>query len=463
MMEALPDELLLQICGHLSLPHNFTGFVGAGSFRDETAALSRLCRLSKRLQPFAQRALYHYIPELSDDIRYRLLRTLVECPHLASLVRGMYLGYGSITGPQLVSLFETARPRLNVPESLEQKILAGVEHRAEGFDHAFILLLLPNLEQLEIECFYETDFEMCDFVVETRAGADGGPPAALARLRELWLRHNDTEGTTRLKPRGLLTLPTLRTLRGWSVEWSMETQQDQAEGSPERLDGHSSVEHIDFAWSLCNGNSLSSMMSRYPGLKMLSIEWGSATVGCDDDLDFTAIGDALRKYGSSTLEGIKFDCREAFMYEEGESTGRIGSLRELSKLKTLTLPHDILVGEDDESDEDSDDEASNGSGLLQLDEVLPTSLEKLHLLSCEGDEGQLDDQIHKMIAGKKMSNLQKVIMARRRTSFRHNVSEFGWVSYQAWGKVILCTRAEYRPMSKKVEEWSLKHGMQVQI
>lgn len=462
-LEALPDELLLHICRHLSLSDEFvSGFDGAAVLGDETRALSRLCRLSKRLQPFAQRALYDNIPQLSPENRYRLLRTFVDYPHLARLVRAMNMGDCSIAGSELMSLFRAAQPRLNVSARLEEIATARAGLESEGFDSAFVLLLLPNLELLEIEVRGELDYEMCDLVDEIRADASG-PPIALGRLRELRIRHSDTEDADTLKPQGLLTLPTLRTLRGWSVQWGGLYPDDRADGHVETHSECLSVEHVDFSWSLCDGFSLSAMLFHCPDLKTLRIEWGPSTVGCDDNLDFSDMGDALRKHGGN-LERLTLDIREAFMYEEGESTGRIGSLRELSKLKYIALTHDMLVGEDDGSDEDSDDESSGPKERsLQLGEVLPVSLEELRLYTCEGEEGHLDDQLHEIIAGKKLTNLRKVVMECRKTSFRHDLSESGWVAGQAWGKVILCKKAEYRPMSKAVEDWSLRHGSNLQI
>lgn len=445
-MESLPDEMLMQIFSHLKVPESSSGY-------EHRTLLRGLCLVSKRLRPIAQRILYHTIPSLRESQRYLLLRTLVECPDLANSVRAIDLGEAYNSASEIQELFELARPRLDISDNLAEKIIADAEEEEPGSDYSFILLLVPNIERLDLVCWYGIDLTMYDLIKETRNSSKGAS-VPLGRLREIGLRHGDTEGCTTLEPLGLLALPTLRTLRGHAMEWTTELQPEM-DPEAEEIDDEKqyaprlALKHIDLTWSLCNEESLENMISRCPDLKTLRIEWGSATVGADDDLNFDGIGHVLREFGGK-LEELTLDCRSAFMYEDlGEVTFEIGSLRELSCLRTLVLPHNILVGQGKETADRKP---------LKLQDVLPTSLETLRLFEVHHNEWALDDQLYDMITSKKWGNLRKVIMLGRVTPFYHDLAEYGWVSWKMRGKVWLATEAEFRLIPKETHQFFQFHG-----
>ncbi|KAI4593833.1 hypothetical protein KJ359_008874 [Pestalotiopsis sp. 9143b] len=454
-LESLPDEMLMHIFSYLRVPESSSGYEHRTSFYQLASFLRGLCLVSKRLRPIAQRLLHYSIPSLRETQRYLLLRTLVECPDLANSVRAIDLGETYNSASEIQDLFELARPRLNISDNLAEKIIGDAEEEEIGSDYSFILLLVPNIERLDLACWYGMDLTMHDLIKGTRDSSNGAA-VPLGRLREIWLRHGDTEGCTTLEPLGLLALPTLRTLRGHALEWTTELQPEIDPETEETDDEKQyaprlALEHIDLKWSLCNEESLENMISRCPDLKTLRIEWGSATVGVDDDLNFDGIGHVLREFGGK-LEELMLDCRRAFMYEDlGEATFEIGSLRELSRLRTLVLPHNILVGQG----KDTADRKP-----LKLQDVLPTSLETLRLFEVHHDERALDDQLYEMITSKKWDNLRKVIMLGREDPFYHDLAEYGWVSWRMWGKVCLATEAEFRLIPKETHQFFQFHGQQ---
>ncbi|KAI1857458.1 hypothetical protein JX265_011193 [Neoarthrinium moseri] len=437
-MKLLANEIILEILLHFSVPDEFA----------ELTTLSQLCRSSKRLQRLAQPILYRYIPDLNPEKRQLLFRTLLERPDLAQMVQFWDLQDCGIPRPELLSLVEAVRSKLRLSESMERKLVSDMQEEKEDLEVSLVLLLLPNLQVMEISCYYGPDNLKVGLVKEVKADQNRpcGHVHHLMHLQEVRIRHGDTELCTRLEPAGLLALPSVHSLRGWAVCW-----QDGEEKAEDEYPGVTlNLRHIDLSWSLCDSRALSRMLSRCPDLQSLQIDWGDATVGADD-LDFCAFGTALRKYGRK-LEKLDLDCRMAFCYEEGEATGRIGSLRKLVNLKDLALPQDILVGRVDDDNDNSDDDTestASHSRILRLEEVLPTALEEVHFYSCQDDEKHLDDQILDIITSSKTKNLRRVTMEARESNFHHDVSGFGWSTWRRKNKVFVATKREFQRVPEK--------------
>lgn len=310
-------------------------------------------------------------------------------------------------------------------------------YRTRHVEIRFALLLLPKLDLLELESYWDLRPLLFDMPGKLSAGAnaDTGYAPNLASLREIRVRNNISEEHIGLRPAGILTLPSIQYLQACGVYWDFHDNDRKYPGA------YLNICNLNLVDSICNGPALSDMLSRCPALRNLRIEWGLSYDEWEDELDFGSIGDALRKHGRK-LEVLELDCRQAYPYAYDYyeyELGCIGSTRELASLKRLTLPLDMLIGRE-EADDDND---TSDAGSCQLDELLPLSLEQLHFLSCEDDKEQLDgeeldDQLFNMIApsGKHIS-LCEIIMEERKTTFSRQISEFGWTIRKTDARVVL--------------------------
>ncbi|KAI1134102.1 hypothetical protein F5Y05DRAFT_399687 [Hypoxylon sp. FL0543] len=427
----LPNEILLQIFKLLRPSLTQETF---GQFRlpPDPIPLARLCSLSKHLRELAEPLLYHTIPDQGVKTRTRLLRTLTQRPDLAEAVRAIDLDWKDVPANVLQDLFEARRGHLNLPENVETQLSDALRAGNAGAEVILILSVLPNIKLLEFACNHDAVAMVTRFFGDIAGSLEeqSGQKRPLSQLKELRLRHWDTEGATMIADVDDMLLPTVRILRGWAMNWEvypgmLETPQRQLK-----------LEHIDLSDSLCNAEGLANILSRCPDLRSLWIQWGSSTVGGGDELDFTRMGAALRAHGRK-LEELMLDFREEFTYDQGEGIGRIGSLRELSSLKMLAIQQDVLVGDETESDEDSDSDSSDSSRhpALTLEQVLPASLEKLRLYSCQPYEESLDEQLYNMIAGGRMKNLRKIRVTRT-TPFSKDVKKFGWITWKRWDMML---------------------------
>lgn len=241
------------------------------------------------------------------------------------------------------------------------------------------LLLLSNVETVEYCSYSLTNATVMSFFADI-------PHARKLPLREMRIRHWNAEGTSRIDEVPTLLAPTVETLRGSAISWEMEDG-GQAWGLKERLPR---LRYIDLVEGIVNHAGLADMLSRCPNLQTLRITWGTSIRNPEYTLDFTRMGEALRQYGG-VLESLTLNCVDDFSYTQGDSVGRLESLRELTRLRVLRLPQDVLVGDDD-PDLDEGEVAP-----LMLDQVLPTSIEKLCLLSCQDNEDELDMQVVSLI------------------------------------------------------------------
>ncbi|KAI1411048.1 hypothetical protein F5Y13DRAFT_166283 [Hypoxylon sp. FL1857] len=431
----LPDEILLHIFSFLRpslAPETF-----CCPREKETATLAHLCRTSKRTQRLAQAHLYHTITEQDAEKRAPFLRTLSQNPHLAEMVRAIDLSRTYVSSQILEEAFETARGRLNLSDKLKTRLSNNFPSDDDDTEIVLILSLLPNLELLELTRYYEPDRMTPQFFRDVAASLASTPEKQsermrpFSRLQEIRLRHWDTEDSAEIFEFDDTLLQTLHTLRGWAICWEIHPHVTRP---PRR---QLSLKHIDLRYSLCDAEGLSNMLSRCPDLRTLRFQWGSATVGGESALNFDQMGVALRKYAHN-LEELVLDYREDQFYQEGDFTGKIGSLRELSCLKKIALTQNILVGGDgDDFDDDEESPESHRPPPLTLDEVLPSSLETLQLLSSGGDDENLDEQIYALITGGRMKNLRKITVERA-AQFSKNIKGSGWTTWNedghGWGR-----------------------------
>ncbi|KAI0830009.1 hypothetical protein F5Y06DRAFT_208250 [Hypoxylon sp. FL0890] len=446
----LPNEILLNIFSFLRPSLNPKTFWWGKEPRvpPDLITLACLSRTSKHIHELTQPLLYHTIPYCGLS-RTRLLRTLVRYPHLAEKFRAIDLNLTNGEGWVFDISLDAVRERL-LANNFRGKLEDVVNVPDASCEICLVLSLLPNLELLEITCDYDTNNMVSSFfrkVARPLVNApekQNGQKHPFTQLQEVRLCHSDThdaqEATSIFLVDDIL-LPTVHTLRGWSISW--EVHPNMSHISQTQLN----LKHIYLTYSFCNAEGLVNLLSRCPDLRTLQIEWHEPTAGGSDELNFDKMGEALRNHAHNLEKLVLlYWCGGGFAYAR---RGRIGSLRKLSCLKALTLQQDILVGEVEDSDKES-----SGTGIPPLStlyEVLPDSLEKLRLYSyslypCQDDdEENLDEQVYDLIASNQMKNLRKVRVDRENDSFRNSfykdVKKFVWKASKTHG-MMLVTKQE---------------------
>jgi hypothetical protein len=425
-MTDLPEELWLKI------------FSGVRSGVHPENCLAALCRVSSKFHRIAQPLLYQSIDGESRLLSPLFFRTLCSRPDLGQLTRSLDIG-SYIAEPEeaVYDAFKAAQGTLGLPAEFEARIMDGLEKGIAESQIALGLVLVPNIDQLDLAVPYEKDhilaaFNMAREHLETptemppkEGNVLSTPPTPkiFSRLREISLRHWDTEGAIRMwEITQMFAFSTLETLHGFATDWC-DTMPQELEGT--RL----ALKHITLEYSLIDSEGLSSLFRLFPELHSVKIEWGPATVG-DCDMDFGAMGGVLRRQGNN-LQALSLDPRESFAYEYGDATGCIGSLQAMRKLKELEIPLDVLIGkaeDDDEEGDDDEDGSGNGAGNtpLQLHEVLPASLEFLHISSDEGDRVQ--SHLRTLVASGHAPNLSKIEIDFIESGPLLDIEEFGWVA-----------------------------------
>ncbi|KAK1762331.1 hypothetical protein QBC33DRAFT_601833 [Phialemonium atrogriseum] len=257
---------------------------------------------------------------------------------------------------------------------------------------AFFVSMMPNLQSLQITVPESKGILLSLF----HAFASDKTGTRFSKLHDLGLRYWDTEDAICMCEADdlLLAPPALDTFCGFAVNWCRPPE------TPRPLE----FEHISPQHSLIDGPGLSSLLSRCHRLRTLSVTWGNVWVG-DCDLDWDEMGDALRLH-APLLERLHLDPILAFRYTDEESTGRIGSLEQLTRLKELELPLEILVGRVESP------ASGSGNTLHSLAQLLRASLESLHLYLAQDGAEELGEELSKLLeVGSQLANLREIRVA----------------------------------------------------
>ncbi|KAI1874554.1 hypothetical protein JX265_004762 [Neoarthrinium moseri] len=433
MSPPLPNEVLQHIFSFLrpSLRRKGHGHAFDAVAPDHLAeeasrqvTLSRVSRSSKQLRRLALPFLYHTIPMTSA----KLLPEMSKNAELAGYVRAIDLSHTGIDRSTLRDAFKTARPWLSLPSAFERLLEQAIDRVGDdltdtGAEAALHLSLLKNLEALEYRGYIGSN-DLVTAFFDGAASSDEAQETQVPHLRELRLRHWSGENTTRITHVQRLLQSSVEKLYACAINW--EVDPNSGEGRPLAVGPQLSLKHVDLVDATINGPGLDDMLQRCPDLITLSIVWGDPSRMPTFPLDFNAIGAALRQHARG-LEKLTLDCSEELSYTQGHSEGRLGPLSELPKLKVLVVAQDVLVGEDEEEGEEEP---------LSLDQVLPSSLEILRLLTCQDDEENLDEQLVDLIKGGRLSKLRRVQM-KRNEDFAGDAAELGWKLWHRWDKMIL--------------------------
>ncbi|KAK7446165.1 hypothetical protein CaCOL14_006555 [Colletotrichum acutatum] len=427
----LPNEVLLAVIGTLRSSKSTLERPA-----QNCATLSKLCRVSRGFQQVAEPFLYESI-FLSDDRLSAFVVTIEHRPYLGSYVKELDIPVGGLTGLTRFWLRKRLEERQDsidhspfrraIGLALNSKQLMSC--RDADLEGIYLLLLAMLLPKVEVVHFAPNTV-MMEFVAEVDRS---GP---FPRLQQVYAEGvvTDEEGLNEGMPARLCEAflsPTVQIFHGFHVEWLRHIKWRGAE--------RMSLKSVHLGRSLCNGIGVKDLLSHCPDLERVSIKWAGTYLQHDtENIDFPfydQIGEALRRYGHNLRE-LELDCLEENHYncdyprtvEELEEE-RIGSLWELMRLRTLRLPLDLLLGEDDYTPhlEEEDHEIGPQMLALTLSDVLPSSLEILELMSCpwNGIE-HLHTQIHDLLATGQMANLRSILVERHRGEFHRDIAHLGW-------------------------------------
>ncbi|KAK8071661.1 hypothetical protein PG996_005009 [Apiospora saccharicola] len=415
-MQSLPDIVWANIVDQLRLSFNWYDHIDCGPYRQQSeldglAALAHLCRTASRLRAIAERAMYSGLPLADTRLRARIFATIRQNPRLLHHVQAAELGDAYMTRDEFVALTlppnthgnQQAWPETRIHPSVAEQIgaMRDLPDFSEEFADtwpAYTIALMPNLKKLDITmtntmAVLPSVFREAAQHSKDISGSQVDPSALhsrpLSQLEEIVIRRvSETKGAVRMQLfEDVLLLPRLKNIYGQCVDLNTNLAARTARQS-------SSLIHDVLMQSLVEAAGISDLLRTCPLLQTLRIHWGESTVG-DVTLEWDGFGHALREYGSN-LEVLDLDCRECLTYDMDEWSGNIGTLRELRRLKHLSLPQDVLVGNGDalsgldnlgDSDEDEGqihDGASESD--VSLEPLLPESLEGLRLYSCYEEE-----------------------------------------------------------------------------
>lgn len=425
-----PNEVLLGITRILRYPKTINKRTNGPDY----ATLSNLCRVSKGFQQVAEPLLYESI-SLSHDGLSAFVVTVERKPCLEGYVKELSIPSEGLTGLTRLWLRKRLEERQDSAEHISFKraiqLALDVFKIWPSADPETIYLLLLTMLLPEVEVLHCAP-NMCP--MQCIANVDH--PGPFPRLREVHIEGSEPDimGFMDSTPASLcepFLPPTVQIFDGFGVDWLAPIKWR----GTERM----ALKTVRLRSSLCNGTGVADLLSHCPDLESLSLEWSNEGLnrfeGDNDFPYYDEIGEALRQYGKNIQE-LELDCLEENYYncdylrtvEELEEE-RIGSLRELMRLRTLRLPLDLLLGKDDWIPhlEEEDHETGPQMPTLTLSDVLPRSLETLELMSCpwNGIE-HLHTQIHDLLATGHMASLRSISVERHQGGFQCDIAHLGW-------------------------------------
>lgn len=431
MPPLLPNEILQSIFSLLQLNLRTKGHghaldnVSQSNLDEELSrqfTLSHISRASKLFRGLALLILYHTIPSTSA----RLLVNRAKSPDLARLVKVIDLSTKGIIASSLSTAFESAKPRLSLSPTFERRVQRAIDGVGDdlndtGAEPVLHLLLLDNIEALEYRSYIGSNAIVTEFFRGVAPAVhDNEETPQIPQLRELRVRHWSEENTTRITQVQRLVLSSVEKLHGCGIAWEVHPQGGQ--GKPLSMPTRLALKHIEMVDAIMNDCGFEDMLGRCPDLETLRVVWGDSSRMPTFPLDFSGMGQALRRHARQ-LRKFSLDCTEELSYTQDNSRGRLGSLRELANLWSLVVAQDVLVGVKDEDP-------------LRLDQVLPDSLKCLRLLSCQEDEEEVDEELAALIQGGRFPKLRRIQM-KREEEFAKNADELRWRLWHRWDTIIL--------------------------
>ncbi|KAI1402768.1 hypothetical protein F4819DRAFT_453320 [Hypoxylon fuscum] len=379
-------------------------------------ALSCLSRVSKELRRITLPILYHTIPSTPA----KLLSVLADNPDLASLVKDIDISPNPIPSPIFHPVLEAISSRITLQPSFKESLIhasfSGASHSMRySAQMALYTLLLPKLRAVT----YGVDGMVDDLCLTTifcgnahvRADTSAVLPPV---LREIRLRSTNTGGFRPILDVDESFFQTAEILQGLSIGWfPRQVQPTLISGLP--------LKHIDLIDSSIDSTDIIGLLQYTFQLRTLRIIGGYLSCNTDQLANFNIVGNYLRQYGHK-LEELVLEPNGLY-----RSVTKLGSLRELAELKKLKLRQQMIRVQEPTPDESDPDAVEHGAPTLS--QVLPVSLEYLHLLLCTEDVENLDDEICELIdPGGEMTKLRYIEMERSQP-FTHDATLLGFAEF----------------------------------
>lgn len=427
-MAQLPEELLSHICSYLRITD---ASWNAGKKQTNLATLASISLASKAFNRVARPHLWHTLdigPHVQNGYWRRLVSSVLQRPDTARLVQYLHThswefrwvsappGYhGERLRAALEPQLQSTIDGLPCSPEFKQNLQTGMEEGWEDADYALLLWLCTNLKKWELDSPHPVE-ESLVFAAIREAVADQTlvsseqTPRPLQHVREIKIEHGDTENSTDLgNISDVLRLPALDTFRGRMLSCDHDTT-----SFPQSL--RSSIKRLFLDFSLIDGNGLRTLLTACSDLETLSIQWGSSIVG-PARIEYDRMGQALRQYGRK-LKTLRLRPEEAETFEDDEdSYPPLGSLKQLTLLRTLTLPYVALFGGAD---------LSGDRSPIWLRDVLPASLKTLRIADADVEEDEvLDAQLLEVMKDEQFEDLSTIRVSRGEP-FSETAQNVGW-------------------------------------
>ncbi|KAI1325397.1 hypothetical protein F5Y16DRAFT_377923 [Xylariaceae sp. FL0255] len=317
-----------------------------------------------------------------DQNKYalRYIRSLLDRPDLAASVNTICMDSCEGHNPEM-------EPQDPPPLDLLRRMLEAAERHRPGDEDwktaisegqhdavlALMLYLLPRLHCLEFVMFYCEDPNLqCHWIANFahQMSCQDSPATSpfLQNLRVIRAQNYTTEcGFDMSVISPLLMLPNVLEVETYAMDclWLSSDGTWPAMSSKARLLrlGHSGIEGRDFEL----------LLGSFEALEVFEWQWGDFYV-TEAYPDVWEIGDTLRRQGNF-LQRLVIDVAGSFWSEhEDENIGNIGSLAQLTLLKSITIPTVFVTGRDDDY---LDDEFEPPLPFMN---VFPAALEELNLV-----------------------------------------------------------------------------------
>lgn len=431
MLLTLPDEVLLLIFRHLSLwTHADVEIIKwslGPRMLDNWQTLARVCRTCTRLRAIAEPLLYRaYVKppnafkpdrlelEMIENSNLRLhkanrhlrcfVRTLIQRPDLASLVRFMTLGewdtahslrqagaFTEIPDQDLVHLYRLATRKIWIRKPWAVKWVSYLACGIEDAEVALLLSLTPNLSELDIalpnfhekrshELFYRRIFE--DALYPDVEGHSQNTFKHLRRIHAvLWQPNNPPTSGFPLYPISeMVRLPSLKSFAaygafeaGHAFQWTVK---------PKSLP----LTTLDLGGCGLSASALTTLIASCACLKTLFLTYGEDTAETEDITWPEVIKAIESQKDSLEVLGLRADpCSQLYAEEISSRSGlreigywkSVGSLSQFTVLKKLSIYQTPLLGP-----EDYIGEIEPAPTDVHLPDILPPSLESLVVANC---------------------------------------------------------------------------------
>ncbi|KAE9382182.1 hypothetical protein N431DRAFT_394015 [Stipitochalara longipes BDJ] len=357
-----------------------------------TKSLASLALVSRRLNQITTPILYRTFVQTQYTALPISLRLLVEKPEVGSLVKKIVISeIEDIDGMDMLGFSSQDVERLGLDEQavgyFEHETPGWMTHLEEGQWQAVIallLLLLPSLEEIDIESYSGEDFEAyrmpyidaaLAYAVSQQRIPNSG--RCLRKLKTVSMAYCDEEmGNTKMGDTEmgmsidvLLSFCELPSLTSAKIQMACDEDWIVPSPAPQY-----NVEELELDNSNIAPDALIKILRCFPRLKKLYYENGGPMI---EDFLPQYLGRGIAHL-HGCLEELTVIDQQGYANGE-EEQGSIGSLAEFKNLRKIDMYYECFLKGDPDDDEDEHGEDRKP----KLVHVLPPSVEQLTIEQCQ--------------------------------------------------------------------------------